>query len=1376
MIKLFWRYIFSILILFFIGLETYAETNILIENLNEKFNIGKNQVNCLYQDSIGFVWFGMVNGLYKFDNTALKYIECKEIQTVDHPDIRTIVEFNPGILLLGTYDYGLLTYNIVSERFDTLSFNSEFSFNHLKVNRIVSEKSGIIWVATKNGLYKIRPLNKRLNTFELIQSYTSQNSELFSDEIIDIKLGDSGDLWIITMSDVARISNKTGKLTAFRTYEANTSFLFLGNNQLLISSYGSGLRKFDMDNMTIINDWDFSTEGDIQARYIYKDLDNNFWLSISNVGLFLLNQDLNFSKSKLISNSNELYNALNSNVILFIGEARDGALFVCTDAGVNEINQKNNFFHFISSKFDKNRDFNYGIRSLLNLGNNRILVGSMGSGLKILNPDVQEFTDIAFNPDNTDFAKNIQTSLKDKQGNLWLGAEGDGVIKIEADQNNLFKKPVYSNFRQYPLAFPEQSLLNDYVMCLQEDNQNNLWVGTWYSLGLLPAKERLKKDESKMEFVNFLNNPDDKLSISSNTIMCLLLDNKGKVWVGTQNGLNKVVEKRGQYFFDHNIKDEKGNSLNAKTIVSICQSKRGNIWFSTLDGGICQLFTDKMIYKEYGSYNGFMDYVVNSIQEDSQGNLWLGTGDGICRFDPDNLSYNLYKKEDGLPTNLFLLNSSCKVGNQLFFGGDKGIVYFTPENIKQTLYEKNLVLIDLKVFNKSIRANQPGSPLKKNISYTKDVDLKYNQNFVTFEFASLNFKRQKDIQYSCMLEGLETTWNNMGNDHKITYTNLSNGTYIFRVKAYDSGYHNSFEEATLSIKVHPPLWRTKVAYLLYMLIFIFVLYKFYTFFINQEKRRNALALEQLNAKKEHEIDLMKLRFFMNVSHEFRTPLTLLSAPLESLMKGDASKEKTKSYYQLMFQNVQRLKRLIDELLMLRKIDAGYLKMEWKLGNIIDFTRRIFDTFQSYADKRNMQFIFNSQIEELYTYFDADKLDKVLFNLLSNAFKYTENRGSVELIISGQKGNDNQYVEIFIKDTGTGISKTSLQNIFQRFQNTEKAKPIDSASTGIGLSLAKELIELHNGNIEVESEENVGSVFTIILPVYYKNPQTGTDRNTIQEVVADIDIDETDNDNIEVAKNSNEDALKPLVLIVEDNEDMRTFLANELRDHYEILFATNGVEGLEVAVENIPDLIVSDIMMDKMDGIALCQKIKTDEKTSHIPVILLTARHADYVKLDSYQIGADDFVTKPFNIEILKTRINNLIQQRRKLRAKFSLGIDNVPSPEVKDSLDSKFIDKLNKIINDNIDNTDFNPSFLASEMAMSRMQLYRKVTAVTDQTVNNYIRTIRLNRAANLLITTDLQIAEIAYKVGFSEPSNFTKSFSKHFNQTPSQFVSENRK
>ncbi len=1360
--------------------EAIAENKIIVENLNEKFDVEKYQVNCMYQDSIGFLWFGMANGLYKFDNSDFRYIETKSDNLIEHPYIKSIIEFKKGMLLLGTYDYGLLVYNTFNEKFEKLNIKSNADVRKIKVNCMLKDPSGVIWIGTKSGLFKLNELEHNSDSLEIKHFYSHLNPDSSLAEIMEIKTSSSGEVWFISMSGLGIVENDSVKL--YRTEETNNSFVFLNENEILIASYKIGLNKFDRKKHTFELFWDSSRDLNLRGKFIYKDMNGNIWLSITNKGLFLLDTTNKNSKSNTVSKSLHQISNLNSNVIISLNESRDGTIFVCSDAGINTMCNNEIAFHSILSNFSNDPDYYYGIRAISPVRNDKVLLGTMGWGPNLLDLNNHKTKNIVLDPNDENRGKNIQAILKDHNNNYWFGTEGDGVFFMQSDITSCVNSTKLINYRAFPDAFPENSLMNDFIMCMMEDSQNNIWFGTWYGLSLLSNSERLKPDQSKAFIQNFLNSTNNDSTLSSNTILCMLQDNNGNIWVGTQNGLNKVVVKGNNYFFESNIVDIYGQSLTSKSITSIFQSKKGEIWFSTLDGGICLLNPQKMTYSEFNSKNGFADLLVNSISDDKKGNLWFGTGNGICRYNPVTRTYNIFKKEDGLNSDYLLINSKCKLDNMIVYGSDKGIVLFDPENVKRDNYEKNLVFTDIKIFNKSLTVGCEDCDIKKSLPNTEMLKLKHKQNFITFEFSTLNFTKQKDIQYSCIFEGIEDSWNSLGKEHKITYTNLPHGYYTFKVLAYDSGYHTNAEEISIGIRISPPYWKTKLAYIIYILLVILITYYTYRYFINLEKKKSAVALERLNTKKEHEIDLMKLRFFMNVSHEFRTPLTLISSPLETLLKGNVDKGKTQSYYQLMFQNVVKLKRLIDEMLELRKIDAGYLKVVWKVGNIIEFSKRIFDTFQNYAEKRNMQFIFNSALPELHMFFDAEKLDKVLFNLFSNAFKYTENGGEIILSISKLSKDSKDLLEksdgwllVKIKDSGIGIPKNTIKNIFERFQNLEENRPVDSASTGIGLSLAKELIDLHKGEITVESEENIGTTFCVYLPIYNTVPE-------VQEIepLSDEDehihclneSDEGKENQLEI--NSNEQ--KPIVIIAEDNEDLRGFLVNELQNLFEIHQCTNGEEGLNLTVQKIPDLVVTDIMMDKMDGITLCKKIKSDEKTSHIPVILLTAHHADKVKLDGFKIGADDYITKPFSTEILKCRINNLIKQRRRLRAKFSLGIDNDPSLAASNSLDSKFLKKFNNLIQVNMDNENIDSTYLASEMAMSRMQLYRKVKALTNHTVNNYVKTIRLNKAAQLLMTTDYQISEIAYKVGYSDPSNFTKNFSKHFNQSPTQFLISQKK
>ena len=1375
-----------ILILIF-TIQRLSAFNIIIEDINEKYGLPKNRVNCMFQDSIGFLWFGMANGLYKFDLNAFTKYDLKENNFIGFPesDVHTIIEYEPGMLIVGTYNKGLLLFNSLTERYDSLLFEPPMDFSNLSVNCLYKEKNGVLWIGTNNGLFQVKRNEGKKNNFNLLKRFDVTNSSLISSNIIEIKKSKDEKVWFLTMTDLGFYDPSKNFLKTFPALKANSSFMFLDSEHILKSCFETGLNIFNTETF-LLTDFKLSEQSEYsQTRFVFKDSESHIWLSISNVGLMLMESISHSNGATLISNKNNRYANLNSNVIYQIYESRDGAIWLCTEEGISMVRIIPEIFSAQTIGSKLNPELTLGIRSLLDSEEGFIWTGTLGEGLKKFNFQNGTITDVALINQGESIGKNIQAIIRDSQGNLWLGTEGEGVIRFFPDKKADYTGGNIINYRIYPRPYPVNSIPNDYIMCLLEDKRKNIWIGTWYGLSLLDSFESGKSDQSNAIFRNFQNNPADEYSISNNIIMSLLEDKDGDIWVGTQAGLNKITRSINGYQFEHDYKNEKGELLAEKIILVIFQDRNGDIWFSTQDGGICLLDIGTGIYHEFNSNNGFHDDIINSISEDSQGILWLGTNNGLCSFDPSNLSFNIYKTEDGLISNDFFFASNCKTGKNLYFGGNKGITYFDPGKIIQTSFKPNLVFTDFRLFNKPLLIDDKDTPLEKHISRLKQITLKHNQDYVTIAFAALNYKQHDDLQYACILEGLETIWNRLDKERKITYTNLRPGHYIFRARTFSPGHTDNSKELSLQITVNPPLWKTTWAYIAYLILLSFIVVRIYMFFLNEEKKKHGLAIERMNAKRVHEMDLMKLHFYTNISHDLRTPLTLISAPLEALLKNNVKPGKMNSYYEIMLKNVQRLKRLIDQLLDLRKIEEGYLTMEWKKGDIIDFIKRIYTNFENYAEKRNMYFTFQTSCSQLDTFFDSDKLDKILFNLISNAFRYTPDFGTISLKLDVKnassvphQGSADKYVEIKLSDSGIGIPKDSISKIFDPFQQVNKNKSIGSAGSGIGLSLTKELVEKHMGFISVESEVDKGSVFTIYLPVFELEPEIESDISKKDDITtSEMDPDKSTETMEEGYKEEVKfSARKPLILIVEDNSDLRKFLNHELQLKYRIIEAANGQKGLKEAISQIPDLIISDVMMDKMDGLELCRKLKNDERTSHIPVILLTARHSEEIIQNSYDIGADDYITKPFNMSLLKTRINNLIEQRRKLRKLFSKGIEFDYSEIAANNLDSQFLEKLNKIIEKNIDNPDFNPPSLASDLAMSKMQLYRKVSALANQTVYNYIRTKRMKKAAKLLLTTEMQIAEVAFSVGYTEPSNFTKCFYREFHQSPSNFVKTNRK
>ncbi len=1347
--------------------------NIVIQDINEEFGLSRNRVNCMAQDSKGFLWFGLVNGLYKFDlNAFTKYkLRKNNISGFPESDVKAIVEITPGKLLIGA-NKGLFIFSIEKETYDTVNCKSTIPFSDIHVQSICVSDKNSVWIGSDRGLMNIIIKNRDNLEFELVRTFNTSNSGLISNKVQEIKKSPDGTIWFLTGVDMGFFNVSSQSISVFNTCGANTS-IFIDSNIIIQSCYGGGIFIFNTENLTYENIHLNEQLRDTKIRYTHKDNAGKFWLSISNVGLLLMDSLTQEENIILISNKNDKYSKLNSDVIYEIYETDDGAIWLCTEEGINLITLKQAFFHTESYISKINQGFPIGVRALYNYNDCEFWIGSVGDGLFKYDFKTHSITNVPLLSQGNQIGLIIQAVIEDTEGNLWLGTEGDGVIRLYMD-NNHQPTPGLINYRQFPNSFPENSINNDFVMCLLEDRNKNIWIGTWYGLSLFKNSELSKVDQAQAKVQNFLYHENDASTLSNNTIMSLLENDNGTIWVGTLAGINKIIPSNNTYRFESNFQNSQGESLTGKQILDLHQDLEGDIWFSTQDGGLSLLHVKTGIFEEYNSSNGFHDHIVNSISQDSLGILWLGTNNGLCRFDPKSYTFNMYYTEDGLLSNDFFYRSNCEAPDLLLFGGNKGITYFNPYDIIPSKIEPNLIFTNFKLFDEQVPVRQKKSPLNKHISFADEVTLKYNQNYITIEFADLNFKHQKEILYSCILEGLENSWNKLNHERKISYTNLKPGKYIFKVKSFTSGQKSNIAEISLPIHIKPPYWRTAFAYLTYIILITLIIIYSYRYFLNQEQKKHSLALERMNAKRIHELDMLKLQFYTNISHELRTPLTLISAPLELLISGNIDKDKTQSYYQLIHKNVQRLKRLITQLLDMRKIEAGHLKIEWSQGDVIDFIKRVYANFEILAEKRNINFTYQSSVESLNTFFDADKMEKIIFNLLSNAFKYTPDKGNVTISILKQDEATDTAIEttnylIKISDTGYGIPQESIRDIYKPFHQIKKNKPIGSAGSGIGLSLTKELVELQNGEISVESKEGIGSVFTVKFPVVKEIPAVNAElQKNSEDISNDNDIDE----NSDEKKAS---VSKSLILIVEDDKDLRDFICGELGKNYTILESSNGKDGLKTAIESIPDMILSDVMMDEMDGIEMCKLIKDDIRTSHIPVILLTARYSEEIKQNSFKIGVDAYITKPFNTNLLQTRIRSLIKQRRNLRKLFGNSMDFDFSTIATNKTDAKFIDKLNTNIEENIDNLDFNPVALASEMAMSKMQLYRKVAAMTNQTVFNYIRTIRMNKAAQLLVSTDMQIAEVAYSVGFSEASNFTKTFSKHFNLTPSQFIKEQR-
>jgi signal transduction histidine kinase/DNA-binding response OmpR family regulator len=710
---------------------------------------------------------------------------------------------------------------------------------------------------------------------------------------------------------------------------------------------------------------------------------------------------------------------------------------------------------------------------------------------------------------------------------------------------------------------------------------------------------------------------------------------------------------------------------------------------------------------------------------------------------------------------------------ELIFAGAYGFNIFRPEDITVNTTKPEIVLTDLQLLNKSVGINEAINGhviLDRSISESKSIVLNHSENVFSLEFAALNYFHPGKCQYRYKLENFNKDWvTTDGKSRKVTYTNLDPGNYTFRVIASNNDGIWNDKGISINIEVLPPFWKTKLAVAIYIIFILGGLFITRKLIQQRERMKFAIEQERQEANRMHELDMMKIRFFTNVSHEFRTPLTLILTPVEKLLK-QAKEADQQNQFQLIQRNAKRLLNLVNQLLDFRKMEVQEIKLSPSEGDIIKFIRETVFSFSDLSEKKDIKLEFNSSLSTFETLFDADKLEKILFNLLSNAFKFTPASGAVSVSVGLVDRQQDKWLEIKVKDTGIGIPADKQDKIFERFFQHDLPTSMVNQGSGIGLSITKEFVRIHGGTISVDSEVEKGSTFTVLLPV----KDVTSHEPAITEEFVQVHgpaLAESLNGQETVAGGK-----LPTLLLVEDNEDFRFYLKDNLKSHYNIIEARNGKEGWSRVVGDLPDLVVSDVMMPQMNGMELSRKIKHDPRVSHIPVILLTARTAEEQKMEGFDAGADDYITKPFNFEILQSRIRNLIHQRELFHKDFRKQFEIKASDVNITSLDEKLIQNAIKHVELNISNPDFSVEDLSRELGMSRVHLYKKLLALTGKSPLEFIRTIRLQQAAQLLEKSQLTVSEVAYKVGFNNPKYFTKYFKEEYKVLPSAYASDKRR
>ncbi len=1344
------------------GLYKYDGYNFTIykHNINNPRSLSDNNINSLYEDRSGRLWIATNDGgLNLYDRGRDSFVHFKHDpsnpNSISDDRIYAVCEDKSGIIWIGTMRGGLNRFDQDKNQFTHYLHDPDDpkSISNNDIRHIYIDNTGIIWMGTEHGgLCRFNPAEK---TFKSYKNSSGVKNSIDNDQIKALCADRSGRLWLSTSAGINILDTKSGKI-----YRLNPG-------------------RFGLKNYAKFN-----------VQSICEDRNENLWFG---TGLGLYQYNPYTEKIDFYQHEPGNPNSLSYNCVIFIYQDRSGILWFGTwEGGLNKLNpETKRFGHIKHNPKDENSLSDNRFNVIYQDSMGRIWIGTEGGTLNKLVFDTQKgnkpvFTHYRQKPRMQHGLGycSISDICMDRKGILWIGTTEDGVCKFSPEtQKFSWFKPKQNYYKAYHI--------ND----IFEDRTGTIWIG-------LTAGGVVYYNPVTGNIRGLIHHqPEKTLSLTADRVTTVFEDQSGIIWIGTDSGLNRITLSKGNGL-DREIIDvthylpETNNAtgLSNNDVNVIYEDNSGILWAGT-DCGLNKLDRGKDQFIHYFEKDGLPSNEIAGILEDKNGHLWLSTGRGISHFDPKTEVFKNYDITDGLQGSEFKKGAFCKTQDgMMYFGGANGFNRFYPDDIQFEKAPPQIVISDFRILNQSVDIGEEIdgiTVLNKSISETEEIELSYKSRVFSLEFSALDFRCPEKNQYAYMLEGFDDDWNYSGTRRFVSYTNLDGGRYTFRVKAASKDDVWNEQGISLNIRIRPPWWKTTWAYILYFIAAAGLIMAVFRFQLYREQLKKEAAFNQMEAEKLQELDQMKSRFFANISHEFRTPLTLILGSAKRLLSGEVQSD-AESQYKMQIRNGERLLTLVSQLLDLSKLESGKLVLQTKKDDIIPFIKGILNSFHSYAVEHKIELHFSSDAESAKIYFDPDKMEKIISNLISNAVKFTPPGGTVEVRakhslqineLNNSESDRNaspQHVYITVSDTGVGIPPDYLPHIFDRFYQVGNNYVKDQQGSGIGLALTKELVKLHHGEISVKSEEGAGTTFSVLFPlgkdhlkeaeIVENGPVNIDDKNGDYVLLPKTDDDQYSIANIQSSISNNQ---SPIILVVEDNADMRAYIRDVMSVEYRIEEAADGQEGFDKAAEIIPELIISDVMMPKMDGYQLCGKLKTDERTSHIPVVMLTAKSSGDDKIEGLEQGADDYLVKPFNSAELKVRASNLIEQRRKLRERFSREVNLQPAEIAITPADEAFLQRAIKIIEDRMDDPELSIEWFSKQMGLSRSQLHRKFQAIINQSASEFIRSIRLKRAVQLLEQKAATISEIAYQTGFSSPDYFRKCFREQFGMPPSEYASD---
>ncbi|TNJ46033.1 response regulator [Tamlana fucoidanivorans] len=1338
----------------------------VFKNLNVKDGLSQNGVMSIYKDSDGFMWFGTRDGLNRYDGHSYKVIrnDINNDLSLSNNTITSIVEDEKGILWVGT-ENGL-------NKFDPkyLSVNKHYLISDNSVINGVSHINdlcfginGNLWVGTMSGLHVKKSSEEGFKEVNL----STQLSHL---AIMTICEDNLGNLWLGTLKNgLIRFNPTTFEYSIVRdsnpeNYITTIVLDDLGNlwagtlDGFLIKIYAdsNSLEYFDYNN-------DFSHYPNHAIRDILIQNNNTIWIGTFD-GLFHF--DLSTKKTIIFRNDDKYKNSISHNSIRSLYLDDLGRLWVGTHFGGVNILQENNFRfqHFVHNAYLKNTLSYNHVGPIEQDWDGNIWFGTEGGGIDIFNPKTKAFKKYMYlslgsNSIGVNTVKDLEIDKKNKL--VWIGTRMNGVV---------LSNPSTGTNLKFTRKKDGTGLISDNITSLCLDNKSRLWVGTRSGLNLIS-----KNENGEFVIREYKSSSVSDVCLTYDQINTIYQDVDNNIWIGTKlNGLMLINEDSGSSTSiskTYDLSSPQENNVNC-----IFQDSRGRIVFGTYGAGLFVLENHSL--KNYLVSSGLPNNIVYGVLEEQEGVFWVSSSNVLSRFDLASETFVNYTPGNGLSILEFSQNSAFKTPKgDMFFGGINGFIRFEPEKLPQDFVIPRIVFTGLKLFNEDINPKIKSDILPTNKRNTPLAQFNHNQNIFTVEYAALNYPSTFKNKYAYMLEGFDNNWNYVDNQNFATYTNLDAGSYKFKVKSSTLNGAWSDEFTILEISKKPPFWKSTWAYLLYFILISLVFFIIRKYTLIKLKLENNLNLARLERKNIEDLSRLKVRFFTNISHDFRTPLTLISGPLQQISKQLEQKE-LMPLFNIIERNVLLMLRLVNQLMDFRKIESNSIPLRVEQGQIVLYLKEISSTFKEFAVSKNIKYIFYSEIsfDELF-WFDRDKLEKIMYNILSNAFKYTDEEGEIKVNIqkSYYEKFDDEYLKITIKNSGYGIDKEELKKIFLPFYRSDNLNSKTLYGAGIGLSLVKDLVEIHKGHIEVDSVQGVSTLFSVYLPiqdVYEAHQKIKSKFTSAKPKILDISLNSLSNaEKPERPKiKSNE---KPTILLVEDNDDLRKYICQSLKDSFFFHEANNGkvaIDLLDNMSKALPDIIISDVMMPEVSGIELCKYLKKNKKTSGIPIILLTARTDPSIEKYSYSLEIEDYMTKPFDLEILKLKLSNIIsridQQKKRSRKDILLDKSEIQI----NSNDEEFLLRISEYIRTHINSTDLSVEKIGKEIGLSRVQLFRKVKKITGVAPTEFIRNFKLEVAAELLIEDKYNINEVCYNSGFRDINYFRRCFKNKYGVSPTNY------